>query len=185
MERTWPPGDLRAGHRQLEATHQFLPPSPPPPSLECEFYPLFLQRKPFSRTQPWNSNVVLRVLKRYMWLNLGKASTLSFKTLADIENFSFCGCWRQGLCASSVVWNHHLPNLGQWPASFLTLSLVSVYGANFRFHPGIPRFVNQHFCAQKRGPSLWVDAAHARGHDFESGVWSEYIRVVHTLNDLM
>ena len=64
---SWPPVGLWAGPGQSVCLPSLL-------SLKCTFGPSFPQWEPFSRKQPWESNVLLRPSGQCMWLNLVKPS---------------------------------------------------------------------------------------------------------------
>lgn len=59
-------------------------------SLEGEFCPLFPQWELFSRTETWESNVLLRPSEQCMWLNPVKVSLYTFNILAGMEVYSQC-----------------------------------------------------------------------------------------------
>lgn len=100
-----------------------------PLSLECTFHPWFPQPEPFSRTQPWKSNVLLRRSGQRLWLNPEKASVHTSKILIEggtdllvwwSPTTSFTG---KSPCLVS------LPSANpQWAASFLNPSLLSAGG---------------------------------------------------------
>ena len=106
--------------------------SPSPLSLECTFCLRFPQQELFSRTQPWDSNVLLRPSGLDTWLNFVKSSMQTFKILAGA-----CGdlllLWLPKISLVhkfSCLLNPPLTNL-EWSVSFLGLFLPSVYGDQF------------------------------------------------------
>lgn len=52
----------------------------PPLSLECRLRPPFPKWEPFSRTRPWERNVLLRPYGWYRWLNPIKVSTWTLRS---------------------------------------------------------------------------------------------------------
>ena len=141
---------VRRGHREDETSgwpeswpQAIRGSSAPPPSLKCTFYPLFPQREPFSRTQSWESKVLLRPSGQYIWLNPVKVSIQTFKTLASgredllivlpLPKTSI-------ICKSPCFFNLPPSNL-RWFTSFFGLSLPSVYRGQFQILPGkLPKF---------------------------------------------
>lgn len=93
-EELWLPVDPRAEFGPSMASHPPLPPGHQwlltrrshPTSLECTFCPLLPQWEPFSRVQPWESNVLLRPSGWSMWLDPLKVTIHTFKSpVAGVE----------------------------------------------------------------------------------------------------
>ena len=92
--------------------------------------------------QPWESNE-LRPPGLNVWLNSVKASVQTRKILAaDVEISSSCSHQHKPRVLVSVLIKAS-PCQSGVVSSFLPLSLPSVYGASFRFHPETPKVGNQ------------------------------------------
>ena len=126
IKKTWQPADPQTESRQLEATHPF------PVLGMCFCLPSWLPEAAL-RIQPWDRNVVLRLIGLSMWPNPLEASIETFKILVGgRRNLLVLGLPKSSLLRKFPC-SLKLPpsSMGQ-PASFFRLSLASVYGGQFQ-----------------------------------------------------
>lgn len=103
-------------------------------STHCSLWELF------SRMQPWEGNVLLRLHRQHTLLNQVKASLQTVKIMRSrCGDLLSCGHPRQASCVNSLTYyNCHLLIWDGLP--LFSLSPCSLYmGASFRFHPGSAR----------------------------------------------
>ena len=130
IKRTWSPTDLWAGLRHLGA------PQPPPCSWSVHPAICSYDGNCSKDVQPWESNVLLRPSRLYMWLNPIKASMWTFKILEGrLQNSIHLLVPKTNLIWKFPCLLNLLPTNLEWLASFFHLSLPSVYGGQFQISP--------------------------------------------------